>query len=441
MPHVPAHADLILQAPWIAPIEGPDRLLKDHAIVIAGTRIVDILPITEAGRRYKGGEIMRLDGHLLMPGFVNAHTHMAMHLFRGLADDLPLMTWLQEHIWPAESRVVSEQFVLDGSRLAAAEMIRSGTTTFADMYFFPDATAKVAAEAGLRANLFCPVLDFPSAMCSGPEDYLRAATQLAAKWEHEPLISVGIGPHAPYTVSDTPLARIAALAEELNLPVMIHLHETAAEVDSSLDTVGARPLDRIDRLNLLTKRLMAVHMTQLTDDEIARLAETGTHVIHCPESNLKLASGFCPVDQLLAAGVNVALGTDGAASNNDADMIGEMRTAALIAKGFTGRADALPADTVLAMATLNGARALGQGDRIGSLLPGKQADIIAIDLNRIETQPVYDPIAQVVYAAGRDQVTHMWVAGRCLMADRELLTLNASGILRDVAQWQETIRD
>ncbi|MCH8545057.1 MAG: TRZ/ATZ family hydrolase [Alcanivorax sp.] len=438
MPQAPAHADLIIQASWIAPVEGPERLLTDHAIVISGSRIVDILPFADIARRWQATETIRLDKHLLMPGLINAHTHAAMNLFRGLADDLPLMTWLEEHIWPAEGKWISEQFVADGTRLAAAEMIRSGTTCFADMYFFPDAIARVASEAGLRASLFSPLLDFPTPMGQGPDDYLRLATQAADAWRHDPLISVGFGPHAPYTVSDEPLQRVAMLAEELDAQIMMHVHETAGEV-SMAEQAGERPLARLARLGLLSPRLLAVHMTQLTDDEIEQLRDTGTHVVHCPESNLKLASGFCRVEALRRAGVNVALGTDGAASNNDLDMLGELRTAALLAKGVAGAADALPADAALAMATLNGARALGLEHQTGSLVAGKQADIIAVDLGALETRPLYDPIAQVVYAAGREQVTYSWVAGRCLMAERQLLTLNSARILRDTQHWQETI--
>lgn len=439
MPHAPAHADLIIQASWIAPVEGPARLLADHAIVVSGGRIADILPAADAELRWRATDTVRLDGQLLMPGLVNIHTHAAMNLFRGLADDLPLMTWLEEHIWPAEGRWVNEQFVADGTRLAAAEMIRGGTTCFADMYFFPDAIARAAREAGLRATVFCPVMDVPTAMGQGPDDYLRVATQAADDWRHDPLISIGFGPHAPYTVSDGPLQRVVTLAEELDAQIMMHVHETAAEVLMAKDATGERPLARLARLGLLSPRLIAVHMTQLEDDEIELVKTTGTHIAHCPESNLKLASGFCPVERLRLAGINIGLGTDSAASNNDLDMIGELRTAALLAKGVAGAADALPADAALAMATLNGARALGLDQQTGSLVPGKQADIIAIDLNRLETRPVFDPVAQVVYAATRDQVTHSWVAGRCLMADRTLQTLNAERILRDTQTWQEML--
>ena len=439
MAQPPALADRIIHARWIAPVEGSQRLLDRHALVIKDGRIADLLPSAQAESHWQAPEVSHLDSHLLIPGLINAHTHAAMNLFRGLADDLPLMTWLEEHIWPAEGRWVSEEFVSDGTRLACAEMIRSGTTCFADMYFFPDAIGRAATEAGLRACLFSPILDSPTPMGQGPDDYLRIATQCIDDWRHEPLIQIGFGPHAPYTVSDEPLQRLLTLAEELDAPIMMHVHETAGEVSMASEANGERPLARLARLGLLSPRLLAVHMTQLSEDEIRLVAETGTQVVHCPESNLKLASGFCPVEALRQAGINVALGTDGAASNNDLDMFGEMRTAALLAKGVAGRADALPADAALAMATLNGARALGLEQHIGSLAVGKQADITAVDLAELESQPLYDPIAQLVYAAGRHQVSHVWVSGKALLAERKLTTRNRERLLRDAASWRDKI--
>jgi len=432
-------ADLIVHARWIATVSADNTVLENHALVVRDGRIADLLPSALADEKWHSDEIVRLDDHLLTPGLVNAHTHAAMNLLRGIADDLPLMTWLEKHIWPAEGQFVSEQFVYDGTKLAAAEMIRSGTTTFADMYFFPASAAKATVEAGLRASLFCPLLDFPTPMGAGPEDYLRLATDAMDEWRHDPRIQIGFGPHAPYTVSDAPLQKVLTLAEELDVPVMMHVHETAGEIQMAVGNTGERPLTRLQGLGLLSPRLLAVHMTQLTDEEITLVAETGTHVVHCPESNLKLASGFAPVEKLRQAGINVALGTDGAASNNDLDMIGEARTAAFLAKGVSLEADALPAADVLKMATLNGAKALGRDEDIGSLEIGKQADMVAIDLNRLETQPVYDPVAQLVYAATRDQVTHSCVGGRCLMNHRQLTTLNEALILKNAQQWQQTI--
>ena len=435
------HADLIVQARWLAPVAPADAgVLVEHALVVRDGVIVDVLPNALATRKWHAGETVILDRHLLIPGLVNAHTHAAMSLFRGLADDLALMTWLEQHIWPAEDRWVGEEgFVRDGTRLAAAEMIRSGTTCFADMYFFPESTARVAMEAGLRAALFTPILDAPTPMGDGADDYLGQATRAADQWRHEPRLSFGFGPHAPHTVSDDPLRGVLTLAEEMDAQIMMHVHETAGEIQAAVQADGERPLSRLRRLGLLGPRLMAVHMTQLLDEEIQWLADTDTQVVHCPESNLKLASGLCPLHQLLEAGINVALGTDGAASNNDLDMIGEMRTAALLAKGVSLRAEAVPAATALRMATLNGARALGLDERIGSLEIGKQADMVAVDLAALETQPVHDPVAQLVYSAGREQVSHSWVAGRCLMNERRLTTLNAALIAKNAGDWRDRI--
>ena len=430
-------ADTIISAHWIAPVEGPYRLLENHALVIRDGRIIDIQPSAQAHATWKAAEVVTLPDHLVIPGLVNAHTHAAMTLFRGLADDLPLMTWLEEHIWPAEQRWVSESFVAHGTRLAALEMIRSGTTCFGDMYFFPDVIARTAKEAGLRAVIFSPVLDFPTAMGEGPDDYLHLALLAADHWRHDTLINIGFGPHAPYTVSDEPLVRLLSLAEELDLPVMMHVHETAAEVAANQE----RPLARLERLGGLSPRFLAVHMTQVSDEDLALVCRSGTHIVHCPESNLKLASGFCPAERLRQAGINVALGTDGPASNNDLDMLAEMRTAALLAKAVAGAADAMPADAALAMATLNGARALGLDQQIGSLAVGKQADIIAIDLQQPESIPLYDPVAQLVYSTTRQQVTHSWVAGRCLMSERRVRHCAEGQILADAVEWQERIME
>jgi 5-methylthioadenosine/S-adenosylhomocysteine deaminase len=363
-----------------------------------------------------------------------------MNLFRGIADDLPLMTWLNDHIWPAEQKWVSQDFVRDGSNLAIAEMIRSGTTCFSDMYFFADQTAEAAIVAGMRAMIGLIVIDFPSAWAKDTQEYLDKGEQLHDKYKHNPLIQTSFAPHAPYTVSDAPLQKIAMLAEELDLQIQMHVHETEDEIEQSLEQHGERPLERLNKLGLVSPRLMAVHMTQLIEEELELINKYGVHVIHCPESNLKLASGFCPVNELQNLGINVALGTDGAASNNDLDMIGEMHTAALFGKAVANDSCALSARTVLEMATINGAKALGLDKQIGSLKKGKDADITAIDLDSIETQPVYDPVSQIVYASNRNQVSDVWVAGKQLMKDRVLLTLNTDEIMAKAAEWQGKIR-
>jgi len=430
--------DTLIHARWIIPVE-PEGVLEHHCLAIHAGRIVDLLPGDQAGQRYQAAQTVHLNDHALIPGLVNAHTHAAMSLLRGLADDLPLMEWLNKHIWPAESAWVSAEFVQDGTQLAIAEMLRSGTTCFNDMYFFPDVTAKVASQCGMRASVGLIFIDFPSAWAGSPDEYLDKGLAVHDAYHDHPLIKTTFAPHAPYSVSDAPLRKIVTLAEELDIPINMHVHETADEIAHSLEHYQVRPLQRLQDLGLLSPRLLAVHMTQLTDTEITEFAATGGHVLHCPESNLKLASGFCPVDKLIKAGINVALGTDGAASNNDLDMFGEMRSAALLAKAVSGDATSVPAATALRMATLNGARALDLDTEIGSLRPGKSADITAVYLGGIETQPVYDPISQLVYAAGRDHVTDVWVAGQRLLNNRALTTLDETEILRKTQQWRDRI--
>ncbi len=364
-----------------------------------------------------------------------------MTLFRGLADDMPLMRWLNDHIWPAESRWVHEEFVADGSRLAIAEMIRGGTTCFNDMYFFPDVTGRVAAQAGMRAVVGLIVIDFPSAWASDADGYFDRAIAVHDQFRNHPLVSTAFAPHAPYSVSDAPLRRVGVLANELELPIHIHVHETAAEVRGGLEQTGHRPIERLRQLDLINPALMAVHMTQLETEELELFAASGAQVVHCPESNLKLASGHCPVGRLMDAGVNVALGTDGAASNNDLDMLGEMQSAALQAKGMSADACALPAEQALRMASLNGARALGIDHETGSLAVGKSADIVAIDLSQPETQPVFHPASQIVYAAGREQVQHVWIAGRQVLHNRALTTIDLSQTLQRAGAWRDRILD
>ncbi|RKZ37566.1 MAG: TRZ/ATZ family hydrolase [Gammaproteobacteria bacterium] len=434
-----SHADAVLTASWIVPVEPADAVFKDHALVIQDGVILDLLPVAELEGKYTWSDRQDLNGHALIPGLVNAHTHAAMSLLKGMADDLPLMEWLQKHIWPAETRWVNDGFVRDGTRLAAAEMLLSGTTCFNDMYFFPDETARVASDMGIRANVGLIVIDFPTVWARDAAEYLSKGIEVYDAFRNDPLVTAAFAPHAPYTVSDEPLERVAVLAEELDIQVHMHLQETAFEIDESLKNFSARPMARLDSLGILSPRLMAVHMTQLEDAEIQRAAECGLHVVHCPESNLKLASGFCPVQRLADSGINVALGTDSAASNNDLDMLGEIRTAALLGKGVAGSASAVPAHTALRMATLNGARALGMDDRIGSLLPGKEADVVAIDLNTLDTQPVYEPVSQIVYASTRGQVSNVWVRGRASVRDGALVHADPEAIRIRAEEWRDRI--
>ncbi len=430
--------DTLVHARWVIPVE-PREVLRHHSLAMAGTKVVDIVPTKQAREVFQARETYHLPQHALIPGFINAHTHAAMSLFRGIADDLPLMEWLNEHVWPAEQKWVSAEFVRDGALHAVAEMLRGGTTCFNDMYFFPDETARVASEAGIRACVGLILIDFPSPWATDAQDYFRKGEAVYDRFRDHPLVRIALAPHAPYSVSDEILVRVRALAEELDLPIHMHVHETEDEVKDAVARTSERPLQRLTRLGLLSPRLLAVHATQLRDEEIATLARYGVYVVHCPESNLKLASGFCPVAALTRRGVGVALGTDGPASNNDLDMFGEMRVAGLLGKAVAGDARALDAHTVLTMATLNGARALGLDSLIGSLRSGKAADIVAVDLGDIETQPLYDPLSQLIYAAGRDKVSHVWVAGRQVVHERALLTLDKTAILERTMLWRERL--
>ena len=431
--------DTLIHAHWVLPIEPAETVLKHHSVAIDGGLIVEILPTEQDRQHYQANQTFELDQQVVMPGLINAHTHTAMSLMRGLADDLPLMTWLQEHIWPTEQQWIDEQFVREGSELAIAEMLRSGTTCFNDMYFFPEVTAQVAANTGIRAVVGLLMMDFPSAWGSGPEEYLEKGIALHEQYRNSSLIHTAFAPHAPYTVSDAPLEKIQIYATELGAPIHMHIHETAHEVEEAEQQSGQRPLQRLEEMGLLGPRLAAVHMTQLNNEEIALLAQHNVSIIHCPESNLKLASGFCPVNALIKAGINVAIGTDGAASNNDLDLFGEMRTAALLAKGVSGDATALSAHQALQMATLNGARALDLEKLTGSLVSGKAADLIAVDLSELESQPIYNVASHLVYATGRHQVREVWVNGEHLLRDGELATLDLEKVKRQATKWRGKI--
>ena len=429
-------ADLLLLPQWVVPVEPPGGALTDHAVVILDGQILDVLPADTAQARYAATETLLLPGHALIPGLVNLHGHAAMSLLRGFADDLPLMVWLNQHIWPAERKLVSEAFVRDGTLVAAAEMLSSGITTCNDMYFFPQAAGEAFLQAGMRAALGMIVLEFPSAYASDADDYLAKGLALRDELKDEPLLSFTFAPHAPYTIADATFGRIGTLAEQLGLPVHIHIHETADEIEHSLTQYGVRPLERLARLGLLGPNFIGVHAVHVNRAEIELLAEHGCHVAHCSSSNLKLASGLAPVVELMRAGVNVGLGTDGAASNNRLDLVSEMRMTALLAKGVSGDAAALPAATALKMATLDAARALNLDDHIGSIVPGKRADLVAVDLNNLSGQPVFDPVSLLVYVAGREHVTHVWIDGKLKLNNRCLVDLDTDDLSARAAYWR-----
>ncbi len=422
------------------PVEPAGAVFEHHAVAVRDGAIEAILPAREAAARFPRHETFDLPGHALIPGLVNAHTHAAMALMRGLADDLPLMRWLQDHIWPAEAKHVSPEFVRDGTLLACAEMLRGGITCFNDMYFFPEAGLEAALSCGMRSVHGVIVIEFPSAYASDPADYLRKGLALRDRYRDAPLVSFTLAPHAPYSVSDATFRQIGTLAAELDLPVHVHLHETAEEIERSLSEHGVRPIERLRRLGLLGPNLIAVHVVHIDKQEIDLLAQHGCSVVHCPSSNLKLASGFAPVDSFLKKKINVALGTDGAASNNRLDLLQEMRTAALLAKAVAGDAQAMPAHAALRAATLSGAQALGIGDRTGSIAPGKAADLVAIDMRAVGLAPCFDPVSHLAYAAGRENVSHVWVDGTLQFRDGNLLNSVFSGLDTRWQLWQNALR-
>ena len=432
--------DTLIEARWVIPIHPAGLVLEDHCVAVNAGRIVAVLPSADARAKYVAAEHVMLADHALIPGLINLHTHAAMSLMRGYGDDLPLMTWLKERIWPAEAKHVSAEFVRTGTQLAAAEMLRGGITCANDMYFFPEAAAEAFTSMGMRAALGLIAIEFPTAYASDPDDYLAKGLALRDARRHDPLLSFCLAPHAPYTVADKTFEKIARYSEELGLPVHIHLHETGEEIETSLATHGVRPLERLARLGLLGPQTIAVHAVHLTEGDITLLARHGASVAHCPASNLKLASGFAPVARLLEASVNVGIGTDGAASNNRLDMFAEMRLAALLAKGVASRADALPAATALRMSTLDAARALGLETRIGSIETGKFADLTAVNLARLELQPVYDPLSHLVYAAERTDVSDVWVAGRRVVNEQQVLMPVDGELETSVRLWQNRLR-
>ena len=435
----PHQADTLIESRWIIPVDTDNTVLENHALIIRHGRIHDLLPANEASLRYQTAEKVQLPNHILIPGLVNLHTHAAMSLMRGFADDLPLMDWLTNKIWPAEARHVAPDFVRDGTLLAAAEMLRGGITCCSDMYFFPEAAAEAFLDAGLRAAIGITTIDFPTGYASDADDYLAKGLAARDRFRDEHLLSFTLAPHAPYTVSDKTFERIATLSAQLNLPIHTHLHETRQEIEDSLKTHGVRPLARLERLGLLGPDLIAVHAVHLDENELECLAHHGSHLAHCPTSNMKLASGIAPIAEALTKGISFGLGTDGAASNNRLDLFQEMRHAALLGKVASGDAAALNAHAILQAATLGGARALGLESQIGSLSIGKQADLCAVRLDDWITTPCFDPASHLIYVLGREYVSHVWVAGKQCVDNAQLTTIDPSKLLALSRLWQNTL--
>ncbi|MEQ6291680.1 TRZ/ATZ family hydrolase [Vogesella sp. GCM10023246] len=430
--------DQLICARWIIPVEQDGQILENHAVGVRNGRIVAILRPDEIAAASAVKHI-NLPQHVLMPGLINLHGHSAMTLLRGMADDKALMDWLQNHIWPAEGKHVSDAFVFDGALLAMGEMFRSGTTTINDMYFFHAAMARAGLAAGMRTFVGCSILEFPTVYGQNADDYIAKGMAERQQFLGEELVTFTLAPHAPYTVADDTFRKVITLAEQEDMLIHCHIHETMDEVNGSLEQFKQRPLARLANLGLLSPRLIAAHMVHLSDEEIALVAKHGVSIAHNPTSNMKLASGIAPVQKLLAAGVTVGIGTDGAASNNKLDMLSETRMGALLAKVGTLDPTAVPAATAIRMATLNGAQALGIADKVGSVSVGKQADLIAVDLSAVETSPQFDPISHIVYAAGREQVSHMWVNGRQVLRERQLTTLDEAELKAKAEDWRVRI--
>jgi 5-methylthioadenosine/S-adenosylhomocysteine deaminase len=436
---VPQRIDALIRPRWTLAVEPVVAVTEGLSLAIDAGRILAVLPHGEARARFAPDALHERPAHVLMPGLVNAHCHAGMALLRGFADDLPLARWLGERIWPAERRLVTQEFVADGTRLAAAEMLLGGITCFSDMYYFPDVVAEVASEVGLRAVVGMIVLEAATPWAANVDEYIAKGLEVHDRYRQDKLVTTTFAPHAPYSVADATLKRIRQLADELDVPVHIHLHETAQEIQEALATTGQRPLARLEALGLLTSSLIGVHATQLELREIDKLATARAHIVHCPRSNLKLASGACPVEALEKAGVNVALGTDGAASNNRLDIWSELELAALFGKHIAGDATAVSAETVLRMATINGARALGLEAETGSLAPGKAADLICVELAGPLQAPVLNPISQLAYSASREQVSDVWVAGEHLVAERKLTRLDVAALDAVTRSWAERV--
>jgi 5-methylthioadenosine/S-adenosylhomocysteine deaminase len=431
--------DLLIRARWIIPVEPADTTLEHHAVAVHEGRIIAVMPEREARDRFSAARELSLDRHVLMPGLINLHCHAAMTLLRGLADDTPLMTWLQEHIWPAEAKHVSAEFVHDGTLLACAEMLRGGITCFNDMYFFPEAAGKAITTAGMRAVIGLALLEFPTAYANDADDYLAKGLAARDALRGNPLLHFALAPHAPYTVSDRSFERVATLAGELDIPIHVHIHETLAEIEESLAQYGMRPLERLRRLGLVTPNLIAVHAVHLEPAEIALLASENASVAHCPSSNLKLGSGIAPIKEMLAKGINIGIGTDGAASNNRLDLLSEIRLAALLAKGASSDASVMNAYQSLHAATLGGAKALGLDHEIGSIVAGKSADFCAVSLDDPILAPCYSPASHMVYVAGRENVSHVWVAGKMMLENHTLCGFMKKDLEKIASVWQTRI--
>jgi len=432
--------EIVLLLPrLLVPVRPRLQVLERMAVVIEGELITAVMPRSEALAKYPNAKRIELAEHVLVPGLINMHTHSAMTLLRGYADDMNLQVWLNEHIWPVEKDFLGPEFVGDGARLAIAEMLRGGTTCINDLYFFPEVTAAATADAGMRACIGLPVIDVPTVWAGSEDECIEKGLEVSAGWDDEPLVTTAFAPHAPYSVGNAALTRVAELSAEKGLRVHMHVLESGWEIAESERRHGKATLQRLRDLGLLNERLLAVHMTQLNGEDLEALSGTGVNVIHCPESNLKLGNGICPVARLLEHGVNLALGTDGAASNNDLDLLAESRTAALLAKGHAADPCVVDAFQALEMLTINAATAMGESERLGSIEAGKLADLCAVRMDSLQTTPMFDVVSHLIYAASSQQVSHVWVAGRMLLQDGQFLHLDIDDIIGRARAWAKRI--
>jgi 5-methylthioadenosine/S-adenosylhomocysteine deaminase len=434
------NASIIISASWIFTSNSEGQLLSDYSIVIENDKIIDLVPQDKVFDEYEANDIYQLTDHILIPGLINTHTHAAMSLFKGFADDLPLQDWLNDYIWPAEKEFINSSFVKDGSILALSEMIKSGVTTFNDMYFFPDATAEAVKELGVRSNIGLVVLDFPTNYATDPEDYLLKGFEFRDKWRNEELITTSIAPHAPYSVSDEAFTLINTYSEELSINIHTHLHETQWEIEDSIEKYGITPVQRLNNLGIIGPSLMAVHCVHLNDQDMATLAKNKVSIVHNPSSNMKLGSGIADIAKMLKQNLNISLGTDSSASNNRLDMMEEMRLAALLIKGSTKSPESFSANEAIKMATINGAKALGLESIIGSIEKNKKADLVAIDLNSIENQPIYNPLTTLVYSSSRSDVSYVWIDGEIKLKDKKLVKIDEKKIIQLAKKWQRKLK-
>jgi 5-methylthioadenosine/S-adenosylhomocysteine deaminase len=433
--------DYIIKADYLLTMEGDLAVIKDGAVAVSGTYIKDVGTFTDISQKYTSERILDGANKVLFPGLINTHTHAAMVYFRGIADDLPLQEWLEKHIWPNEMKWLSADFVGDAVELACLEMLKAGVTTYADMYFFEDAAGKKLEKIGMRGVLGSGIVDFPwRDVAQSPDDYFKNAEKLINNWRDSELITPCVAPHATFTCGPDNYKRAKEMADKYDVPLHTHLAETQFEVAECQKRYGKTPVEHLDSVGFLSERVFAAHCVWLTDKEIEILADRNVGVSHCIESNLKLASGFAPVEKLFKAGVKVAFGTDGAASNNDLSILGEMSTAAKVHKAVSQDPTVLDSKTVLLMATKNGAEILGLGDKVGSLKPGKRADLVIADLDKPHLTPIYDIYSHITYCMRAGDIDTVMVNGKIVLDNRKLTTLDEAEILAKAKSWCDKIK-